>query len=127
MDRLSNELPVIRPKFVMLTTGTDGGNTKDKLVALVDLVRSYGAVPILNRIPLKDDGSSAEVNEVIASVCEEKGVASCRFDLATASGDDSSSQDRELFTEDLIHPNEDGHYAMAKRLFDIPGILLYAK
>ena len=77
--------------------------------------------------PLKDDGSSAEVNEVIASVCEEKDVASCRFDLATASGDDSSSQDRELFTEDLIHPNEDGHYAMAKRLFDIPGILLYAK
>ena len=127
MDRLSNELPVIRPKFVMLTTGTDGGNTRDKLVALVDLVRSYGAVPILNRIPLKDDGSSAEVNEVIASVCEEKDVASCRFDLATASGDDSSSQDRELFTEDLIHPNEDGHYAMAKRLFDIPGILLYAK
>ena len=126
--RIANEVPVLHPKFVMVTTGTDGSCTRDDLVGLVELIRSYDAIPVLNRIPVKNDGSSTAINETIGSVCEELGVASCRFDLATAyDGEDTSRQNTEFFSSDYVHPNEDGHYAMAKRLFDIPGILLYAK
>ena len=126
--RIANEVPVLHPKFVMVTTGTDGSCTRDDLVGLVELIRSYDAIPVLNRIPVKNDGSSTAINETIGSVCEELGVASCRFDLATAyDEEDTSRQNTEFFSSDYVHPNEDGHYAMAKRLFDIPGILLYAK
>ena len=127
MDRISNEVPVIRPEYVMVTVGTDGGNTREKLVELVELIRSLGAVPVLNRIPVRNDGSSETINETIASVCEEMDVASCRFDLATSHDGDTSRQNQDLFMSDMVHPNADGHYAMAKRLFDIPGILLYTK
>ena len=111
----------------MVTIGTNGGNTHDKLVELVKLIRSYGAIPVLNRIPIKSDGSSQAVNETIASVCEEMEVASCRFDLATAYEGDTDRQDAAMFQSDLLHPNVEGNYAMAKRLFDIPGILLHTK
>ncbi len=125
--RIANEVPALRPKFVMVTIGTNGGNTREKLVELVERIREYGSIPVLNRIPVKSDGSSDLINETIASVCEELEVASCRFDLATAFEDDTRRQDTSLFQSDLLHPNAEGHYAMAKRLFDIPGILLYAK
>lgn len=127
LDRIANEVPVIRPKYVMVTIGTNGGNTHDKLVELVKLIRSYRAIPVLNRIPVKSDGSSQAVNETIASVCEEMEVASCRFDLATAYEGDTDRQDAAMFQSDLLHPNVEGNYAMAKRLFDIPGILLHTK
>ena len=89
--------------------------------------RTATAVPLATRSAVKSDGSSDLINETIASVCEELEVASCRFDLATAFEGDTRRQDTSLFQSDLLHPNAEGHYAMAKRLFDIPGILLYAK
>lgn len=127
LDRIANEVPALRPKFVMVTIGTNGGNTREKLVELVERIRGYGAIPVLNRIPVKSDGSSDIINETIASVCEDLEVASCRFDLATAYDGDTQRQDPALFESDLLHPNAEGHYAMAKRLFDIPGVLLYTK
>ena len=125
--RVANEIPVIRPKYVMVTIGTNGGNTREKLVELVELIRSYGAIPVLNRIPVKSDDSSYAVNETIGSVCDELEVASCRFDLATAYEGDTHRQDASMFQSDLLHPSVEGNYAMAKRLFDIPGILLHTK
>lgn len=127
LERIRNELPYVRAKYVMVTIGTNGGNTREKLVELVELIRSYGAIPVLNRIPVKSDDSSYAVNETIGSVCDELEVASCRFDLATAYEGDTHRQDASMFQSDLLHPSVEGNYAMAKRLFDIPGILLHTK
>lgn len=125
--RVTNEIPFIRPKFVMVTIGTNRPNTREEVVKLVELIRANGSIPIINRIPVTADGSSYTTNEIIASVCEEMNVASCRFDLATCEDGDLHKQASWLFQNDRIHPTVDGHMAMAKRLFDIPGILLYMK
>lgn len=153
IDRIANEVPVIRPKYVMVTIGTNlpywrdisprlldidtppadvntwraEALTREELVRIITLIRDNGAIPVINRIPVRP-GHSVAVNELIASVCEEMNVASCRFDLATAlDADNLDIQNGLLFQSDNLHPNIDGAYAMAKRLFDIPGILLYAK
>lgn len=127
IDRVTNEVPFIRPKFVMVTIGTNRPNTHDELVKLIELIRKHGSIPIINRIPVTSDGESYNTNEIIAAVCEEMNVASCRFDLATAKDDNLHEQAYWLFQNDHIHPTIEGHLAMAKRLFDIPGILLYTK
>lgn len=127
IDRITNEIPFIRPKFVMVTIGTNRPNTRDELVELIELIRKHGSIPIINHIPVTSDGGSYNTNEIIAVVCEEMNVASCRFDLATAKDDNLHEQASWLFQSDHIHPTIEGHLAMAKRLFDIPGILLYTK
>lgn len=127
IDRIANEIPFIRPKFVMVTIGTNRPNTREEVVKLIELIRANGSIPIINRIPVTDDGGSYATNEIIASVCEEMNVAGCRFDLATAADGDLHKQASWLFQSDKIHPTVEGHMEMAKRLFDIPGILLYMK
>lgn len=127
IDRVANEIPFIRPKFVMVTIGTNRPNTREEIVKLIELIRTNGSIPIINRIPVTSNGGSYETNEVIASVCEEMNVSGCRFDLATCADGDLHKQASWLFLDDKIHPTAEGHLAMAKRLFDIPGILLYMK
>ncbi len=127
IDRVSNEIPFIRPKFVMVTIGTNRPNTREEVVKLIELIRANGSIPVINRIPVTSDGGSYATNEIIASVCEEMNVSGCRFDLATADNGNLHKQASWLFQEDKIHPTAEGHMAMAKRLFDIPGILLYMK
>lgn len=51
IDRVSNEIPFIRPKFVMVTIGTNRPNTREEVVKLIELIRANGSIPVINRIP----------------------------------------------------------------------------
>lgn len=68
LERIRNELPYVRAKYVMVTIGTNGGNTERKLCELVEYIRSQGAVPILNNIPCNEHGTQVETNELIERV-----------------------------------------------------------
>lgn len=127
-DYIRNELPYIKADYVMVTIGTNGGNTEQNLSALVEYIRSQDAIPILNNIPSNESGTQVEVNKVIARVREKYGIKGVLFDLATSLNGDGLEVDKSMmFWEDYSpesvfhgwqvyhHPNDKGGEAMFKR------------
>jgi hypothetical protein len=125
--RIPNELPYIRPEYVMVTIGTNGGNTEENLSRLVEYILSQGAVPILNNIPCNESGTQVAANELIARVREKYGLKGCKFDLATSIAGDGLEVDKSMmFWENYPpevfngwqvwhHPNSKGGTAMYLR------------
>jgi hypothetical protein len=133
LDYIKNELPFIKAKYVMVTIGTNGGNTAAKLTALVDYIKSQGSVPILNNIPCNESGTQVAENTLIEQVRRETGIKGCRFDLATSIAGDGKQVDRSLmYWEDYTgsygwqiyhHPNEKGGKKMFEQTrVDLPAI-----
>ena len=117
----------------MVTIGTNGGNTEENLTALVDYIRSQGAIPILNNIPCNESGTQVSNNVIIERVRGKEGIKGCRFDLPTSLAGDGKEVDKSLmFWEDYTgsygwqiyhHPNEKGGRRMFEQtLTDIPEI-----
>ncbi|ETD18575.1 SGNH/GDSL hydrolase family protein [Prevotella phocaeensis] len=132
-EYIKNELPHIKAKYVVVTIGTNGGNTEENLTALVDYIRSQGAIPILNNIPCNESGTQISNNEIIAKVRKKQRISGCRFDIATSLEGDGKEVDKSLmFWEDYTgsygwqiyhHPNERGGRKMFEQtLMDIPEI-----
>ncbi len=125
--RIPNELPAIRPKYVMVTIGTNGGNTEENLSRLVEYIFSQGSIPILNNIPSNESGTQVEANRLIDRVREKYGLKGCRFDLATSLAGDGMEVDKTMmFWENYPpevfggwqvwhHPNDKGGTAMYLR------------
>ncbi len=133
LDYIKNELPYIDAKYVMVTIGTNGGNTEENLTELVHYIREQGAIPILNNIPCNESGTQIDNNELIGKVRAKLGVNGCKFDLATSINGDGVEVDKSLmYWEDYSgswgwqvyhHPNEKGGKKMFERtLIDIPEI-----
>lgn len=132
-EYIRNELPHIKAKYVMVTIGTNGGNTEENLTALVDYIRSQGAIPILNNIPCNESGTQVSNNVIIERVRSKEGIKGCRFDLPTSLAGDGKEVDKSLmFWEDYTgsygwqiyhHPNEKGGRRIFEQtLTDIPEI-----
>jgi len=132
-EYIKNELPHIKAKYVMVTIGTNGGNTEENLTELVNYIRSQGAIPILNNIPCNESGTQISNNEIIEKVRKKEGIKGCRFDIVTSLAGDGKEVDKSLmFWEDYTgsygwqiyhHPNEKGGRKMFERtLTDIPEI-----
>ena len=132
-DYIKNELPFIKAEYVMVTIGTNGGNTEENLSELVEYIRSQGAVPILDNIPCNESGTQIECNRVIEKVREKYGIRGCRFDVPTSLKGDGQQVDKPLmFWEDYTgsygwqvyhHPNSKGGQKMFEQtLIDIPEI-----
>ena len=132
-EYIRNELPHIKTKYVMVTIGTNGGNTEENLTALIDYIRSQGAIPILNNIPCNESGTQVSNNAIIEKVRRKEGINGCRFDLPTSLAGDGKEVDKSLmFWEDYTgsygwqiyhHPNERGGRRMFEQtLTDIPEI-----
>lgn len=130
---IRNELPYIKARYVMVTIGTNGGNTYENLTELVQYIKSMGMIPILNNIPCNESGTQIPCNEVIAKVRADQGIKGCLFDIATSlAGDGKEVNKSMMFHEDLVkelnwdvyhHPNWDGGKAMFERtLVDTPEI-----
>lgn len=130
---IRNELPYIKAKYVVVTIGTNGGNTEENLTELVRYIRSQGAIPILNNIPCNESGTHISNNAIIDRVRSKEGINGCRFDLATSLAGDGKEVDKSLmFWEDYTgsygwqiyhHPNEKGSLRMYRQTFvDIPEI-----
>lgn len=124
LEYIKNELPFIETKYVMVTIGTNGGNTEAKLTQLVDYIKSRGAIPILNNIPSNESGSQVAENALINTVRQKMSLTGCRFDLATSLAGDGKEVDKStMYWEDYTgsygwqvyhHPNEKG----GKKMFD---------
>ena len=132
---IKNELPFIKAKYVMVTIGTNGGNTDAKLSELVDYIKSQGAIPILNNIPSNESGTQVEAAALISQVRSKYGIMGARFDLATSLNGDGKEVDKStMYWEDYTgsygwqvyhHPNEKGGKKMFEQtLIDIPEIYM---
>lgn len=132
-EYIKNELPFIKAEYVMVTIGTNGGNTEEKLKQLIDYIKSQGAIPILNNIPANESGTQVKENELIDKVRSDSGISGCHFDLATSLAGDGEEVDKSMmYWEDYTgsygwqvyhHPNEKGGDKMFQRLLkDVPGL-----
>jgi hypothetical protein len=133
LERIKNELPYIKAKYVMITIGTNGGNTEDNLSELVEYIVGQGAVPILNNIPCNESGTQVEENRMIDKIRRKYNINGSKFDLATSVEYDGKDVDQTtMYHEDYSgsygwqiyhHPNVKGSHLMYLRtLIDIPEI-----
>lgn len=130
LERIKNELPYIKARYVMVTIGTNGRNTEENLGELVEYIRSQGAIPILNNIPANESGTQVAVNAVIEKVRQKYGIKGCKFDLVTSIDKDGREVDKTtMYREDYEtkqiyhHPNVKGAGQMFQRTrIDVPEI-----
>ncbi len=130
---IKNELPFIKAKYVMVTIGTNGGNTEANLGELVSYIKSQGAIPILNNIPCNESGSQINTNALIEKIRLKYNIRGIQFDVATSLQNDGKEVDKStMYWEDYSgsygwqiyhHPNEKGGARMFQRsLTDVPEI-----
>lgn len=130
LNRIKNELPYIRAKYVMVTIGTNGGNTEENLSELVEYIQSQGSIPILNNIPANESGTQVPENALIERVRQQYNIKGCKFDIATSIAQDGLAVDTTtMYFEDYSwgkiyhHPNAKGSKLMYLRtLIDVPEI-----
>lgn len=110
LERIKNELPFLKAKYVMVTIGTNGGNTEEKLSELVEYIISNGSIPLLNNIPSNERGSQIQNNLLIDNIRKKYNINGCRFDLATSLKKDGREVDRStMWHEDYTAINQWGH------------------
>lgn len=99
-----------KPKVVVVTIGTNGGNTDANVKALYDSIVEIGAYPIFNYIYRGSNSVSA--NSTIAKLkCE-----GARFDYETSVDYDlSKAKNSAMFQSDGLHLNDTGNEAVAQR------------
>jgi hypothetical protein len=132
LNYIKNELPFIKAKYVMVTIGTNGGNTETNLSQLVEYIKAQGAIPILNNIPCNESGTQADVNVLIEQVRRKYNIKGCKFDLATSLNGDGREVDKSMmywenytngWGEIYHHPNVEGGRKMFERtLTNVPEI-----
>ncbi len=130
LERIKNELPYLKAKYVMVTIGTNGKNTEENLSELIEYIIAQGSVPILNNIPCNESGTQVKENQLIEKVRRKYGIKGCKFDWATSVGYDGKEVDKStMWFEDYDrakiyhHPNVKGSLLMFIRtLIDVPEI-----
>ena len=111
ITRMQFELPLLKPKFVMVSIGTNGGNTQALFNQAKQVIESNGAIPIVNVPPM---GYSDL--DTVRSYVLNLGITTARFDIATAINNDVSQGKNTALFADTYHPNSNGHIAMFNRL-----------
>ena len=124
---IRNDLPYVRAKYVMITIGTNGGNTEANLSALVEYIKSCGAIPLLNHVPCRNAGDQVAKNTMIDTVRARYNIKGCDFDKCTSLAGDGVNYDPDKMWHDnggtWHHPNVAGSLAMfAQTLIDVPEI-----
>ena len=135
MRRIVNELPFIKPKYCMITIGTNGGVTVANLTALVEYIQSQNVIPILNHIPCYNNNGDTTgfitVNGYVDTVRANKSISGCDFDKATSTDGNGNTVDTtkmwyETYSDNSYyyhHPNVKGAACMFERmLIDIPEV-----
>ncbi len=125
-QRLLSEARLIRPYYVMFTIGTNGGDTLDGLVSIIQTIHSIDAIPIVCHIP--SGGGYKNINAMIDEAIVASNIP-CKvvyFDIATSINYDiDEGKDTSLFA-DSLHPNENGCQRMYQRvMIDVPELFNY--
>ena len=121
LNRLKSELPFIKPKYCMVTIGTNGGNTRENIQELIDYIESIGVTPILNHVSQTSGSQANSINEMIDEFSDYVG---CKFDRATSLNNDISQYYNSSLYGDGVHPNKQGHEKMFDRFkTDVPYLI----
>lgn len=128
--RIKNELPYVQSKYVMVTIGTNSGNTEENLSELVEYIILQGSIPILNNIPSNEHNSQVECNAMIEKIRQKYGLKGVRFDIPTSLAHDGKEVDEStMWVEEYPfgsyrhHPNVKGAKLMyLQTLIDVPEI-----
>lgn len=119
LNRLETEVKFLKPTYVMISIGTNGGNTILNLTQAVNRIIELGAIPILNNVPRHSNGSDVAVNAIIETVRSTFGLSGALFNVATSIGKVvANGQDLTIFNNDggvYLHPTSTGSAEMAKR------------
>ncbi|MBX3257550.1 MAG: SGNH/GDSL hydrolase family protein [Chitinophagaceae bacterium] len=111
LERIKNELPYVKAKYVMVTIGTNGGNTEHNISELVEYILANGSIPVLNNIPANEHASQLEVNPLIEKIRKKYGINGCRFDIPTSVNREGKEVDKTtMWHEDYTAINNWGHY-----------------
>lgn len=132
LARIDNELSNIRTDYVMVTIGTNGGNTIENLTQLINKIKEYGAIPIINHVPCDYYNTAQGIDEeelylsrnrtIDEAILANGGNIDCvRMDVATAKDHiPANGANRSMF-KDSIHPTDVGHELIFKQaLIDCP-------
>lgn len=122
-----------KPKFIVFTFGTNGGNTQiqaDELYKAyyvnIAILQSFGIKVIVNHIPNNKAFNNAAVQnaaieKIVNDICIVK--ESGRYDLATSVNGDLSQGCNISVMPDGLHPNAEGHLRQFHRLMtDVPSL-----
>ena len=137
LNRMKSELPYLDVKYVMVTIGTNGGNSVDNFTDIIEYIKSLGMIPILNHIPCNESQTQIENNAIIDTVRLKFMISGADFDLATSLNNDGKELDKStMFWEDYSsdysffghdywhHPNVKGSEAMYEQILtDLPWIV----
>lgn len=122
--QINELLPFVKPKYVVVTIGTNGENTPERLNTMVDSIKKLNAIPIVNHIYRKTS-SVVSVNNDIAAL----NLPSARFDYATSIDNDlNKGQNTSLFlSSDLLHLNIEGNKKVFERFIADCGYINFVK
>lgn len=114
LNQLRTLVPVVKPKAVIVTIGTNYINNIAKsgyaglFKSIINLIREYDAVPIVNNVPACDARKTGL--SIINEVVNELKQIGCRFDLATSLNNDwDDGQDSQYYYTDDVHLNDAGN------------------
>ena len=122
-ERVTTEIQFVKPEFVMLTIGTNGGLVESSLVSLVSSIEALGSKVIINHVPNRANGSHIATNNIIDNVCNTtNAILGAKFDIATSiAGNPANSYIVEKYFDAGVHPNAIGQKAMYDRFkIDLP-------
>lgn len=111
ISRMSVELPLLKPKVVIVAIGTNGGNTQELFNSAKQTILDNDAIPVFC-VPPMGYNDLATLRTYIANL----NVTTVRFDIATANNNNINDGKNTSLFADTYHPNAAGHLAMAKKL-----------
>ena len=110
---MAYEIPILKPKYVIVTIGTNSGGSQSDYDALLAQIESYGAIPIINVPPCPVTDDVPAYWQYILNL----GIQSALFNVATALNNAPEDGRNTALYADNSHPNANGHTAMFKRFF----------
>ena len=119
-ERIASEGVPLRPKYIMVLIGVNGGNTEENLKALIQQIIDAGSIPIINHIT--GSGSSYNSYNTLIDTCvnyyktQGQEIYCVKMDISMALNYNISSGLDPNLMHDHIHPDKYGHERMFLRM-----------
>jgi lysophospholipase L1-like esterase len=110
--RFENEYNFIKPKYIALCIGTNGGGLGSIIDSFISKALAINAIPIINYVPIIANSTNATIDGIDAD------LRGARFDIATAINNTIADGKNNALFVDGIHPNVSGHLVMFNRFIN---------
>lgn len=128
ISKFYTEYLLVKPKVISILIGANMNNTKELLNRVIWLSKLIGANVVFHYTsPQTDNGRMQANNQLIEALDEQ--YRGARFDMSLLTDNDpwiteshpSLNVDLSLYSDNYLHPNNDGHGEMYNRLkIDVP-------